>query len=301
MTHPTLVVIDPVTAGSRRPIAQRLRRHDPTVPVVRVDDAGITRGDGVFESLPVVHGHPHALDVHLARLQRSAAQLDLPELDLTAVDAAVWYAIELHEDSELLVKIVVTRGVDHNPTAWVHACAAPDYTSQQREGVRAVTLDRGYRADVARTSPWLLAGAKTLSYAIHTAALREAGRRGADEVIFVSTDGFVLEGPTSSVIARFGPVCATPATDQGILAGTTQITAREVFASHGYDTVERPIPRDTLDRCDGLWLVSSGRKAVPVVELDGRPLPVDRDLTDVLLRGLTDATHAASPLAVGSG
>ncbi len=53
-------------------------------------------------------------------------------------------------------------------------------------------LDRGYRHDAERTSPWLLAGAKTLSYAVNRAMLREAARRGADDAIFVSSDGYVL-------------------------------------------------------------------------------------------------------------
>ena len=48
--------------------------------------------------------------------------------------------------------------------------------------------------------PWLLAGAKTLSYAVNMAALRHAERHGAGDVIFVSSDGYVLEGPRSTVV-----------------------------------------------------------------------------------------------------
>ena len=78
------------------------------------------------------------------------------------------------------------------------------------------------RHDVAETSPWLLAGAKSLSYAVNRAAQREAARRGAHDVIFVSSDGYALEGPTSNVILLADGVVRTPQTDQGILAGTTQ-------------------------------------------------------------------------------
>ena len=113
--------------------------------------------------------------------------------------------------------------------------------SQARLGIRVVTLDRGLRHDVAETSPWLLAGAKTLSYAINRAAQREAVRRGADDVLFVSSDGFALEGPTSNVVTLTDGVVRTPNTDQGILAGTTQAAVFDFFQSRGLRTEFAPL------------------------------------------------------------
>ena len=63
-----------------------------------------------------------------------------------------------------------------------------------------MTLARGLPADGAADMPWLLAGAKTLSYALNMAALRHAERHGAGDVIFVSSDGYILEGPRSTVV-----------------------------------------------------------------------------------------------------
>ena len=70
----------------------------------------------------------------------------------------------------------------------------------RRDGVSAVTLDRGLPANGVDAMPWLLAGAKTLSYAVNMAALRHAARQGAGDVIFVSSDGYILEGPRSTVV-----------------------------------------------------------------------------------------------------
>ena len=64
----------------------------------------------------------------------------------------------------------------------------------------ALTLARALPADGAAEMPWLLAGAKTLSYAVNMAALRHAERNGAGDVIFVSSEGHVLEGPRSTVV-----------------------------------------------------------------------------------------------------
>src|SRR5687767_1819712 len=49
--------------------------EDTTIPVT---DEGLLRGDGVFEVVRVYDGRPYALDEHLDRMTRSAANLRLP-------------------------------------------------------------------------------------------------------------------------------------------------------------------------------------------------------------------------------
>lgn len=294
MTTPVLVAIDPVVRGDAADPAASVHALDPTMPSVHAADLGVTRGDGIFEALAVIDGSLQALGPHLARLQRSATMLDLPELDLAAVEAGIRLAAELYESTEpFLVKVVVTRGVEgrDRPTAWAHAFEMTDYSHEQRHGVTVVSLDRGYRSDVATTSPWLLQGAKTLSYAINRAAMREAARRGAKDVVFISSDGYVLEGPNSTVIARIGDVFLTPPPELGILAGTTQGAAFEILQDLGHDVGYRAIRREELDEAAGVWLLSSGKQAVPISVLDGRELPVDHELTAALVHRLTTRTH----------
>jgi 4-amino-4-deoxychorismate lyase len=255
---------------------------DPDAPHVSVMDLGVTRGDGIFETISVCDGRAQALEPHLARFARSARILDLPEPDLALYRQTVLAAIDAHDDApELYVKTVMTRGVEGTgiPTGWVYVAEAADFTKARTEGIRVVTLDRGLRHDVAETSPWLLQGAKTLSYAVNRAALREAGRRDADDVIFTSSDGYVLEGPTANVILRRGDTLVTPRTDQGILAGTTQASVFEFAASIGMATEYAVIPAAELAEADALWLVSSVRQAAPVNRLDGADREVDTELS----------------------
>jgi 4-amino-4-deoxychorismate lyase len=283
---------------------------DPDAPQVRLMDLGLTRGDGVFETISVVGGYPQALEPHLQRLAHSAVLLDLPEPDLVVWRAAVLAGIEaaLAPDAaapdasapdadadahaEFYAKLILTRGVEGSgsPSGWVFVGPAEDF-SAARQGIRVVTLDRGYAHDVAETSPWLLAGAKTLSYAANRAALREAARRGADDVIFVSSDGFVLEGPTSNVIVRDGDHVRTPQTDQGILAGTTQASVFEFFEQRGLTTSYEQITAGELETADALWLVSSVRQAAPITHLDDLPQRTDAALTDDLNTFLLSRTN----------
>jgi 4-amino-4-deoxychorismate lyase len=142
-----------------------------------------------------------------------------------------------------------------------------------------VLLDRGYPSDIAQTAPWLLQGAKTISYAVNRSVYREAARRDADDVVFVSSDGILLEGPTSTLVLRTGMTLRTTRTDLGILAGTTQAELYEWAGRNGYSTeYARLTPADLAD-ADAAWLVSSVRLAAPIRAVDGIPKPVDAALT----------------------
>jgi len=284
--HPrSLVVLNrPSTAAlPHEPNAPAFRLIDPDRPVLSALDQGATRGDGVFETIGVSHGHPQALEHHLRRFERSAALLELPAPDLDAYRAAVAAAIAAlpAEVEEASAKAVITRGVegDGRPTGWVTAEPAKDFTAIREAGVAIVLLDRGVRHDIEQTSPWLLAGAKTLSYAMNLAALREAARRGADDAVYVSSDGVLLEGPTSSLLVRSGSTLWTPGTGIGVLDGTTQASAFRYAESVGLETGYRLAGPEALAAADGAWLLSSIRRAVPIHTVDGAAMPVDAEFT----------------------
>lgn len=280
-------------APPHHPGAAVFELADPNGTHLSVLDLGATRGDGVFETISVSSGTPQALEPHLGRFARSAAALDLPAPDQGAWRRAIIAVADaLASLPEASVKTVYTRGVegDGRPTGWVYGTRTPDFTRARTDGIRVVTLDRGYRHDVAVTSPWLLADAKTLSYAVNRAVLREAARRGADDVIFISSDGYVLEGPSSSVLIRRGDTLITPGTGLAILEGTTQGSIFQFAAARGLRTEFALAPAETLRQADALWLVSSTRLAAPIVSLDGAPVPHDRDLTAAMNEYLSART-----------
>ena len=290
MAGSALALFDFDASGS----ATGYRLVDPTVPALTVTELAATRGDGVFETVGLHDGHPIKTARHFARFAESVRMLDLP-----AQDWSVWSAA-LHEAAALLdrtadgwVKMVLSRGIEGGttPTGWAYATVSASTASARDEGLRVVLLDRGYPSDIAQTAPWLLQGAKTISYAVNRAAYREAARRDADDVVFVASDGVLLEGPTSTLVLRSGMTLRTTPTDLGILAGTTQAELFEWAARNGYSTsYERLTPAD-LAAADAAWLVSSVRLAAPIRAVDGIPKPVDAALTASFtahLHSLTD-------------
>ncbi len=208
--------------------------------------------------------------------------LDLPEPDVDAWRQTVEaVCARLDPVREAFVKTVLTRGVEgtDRPTGWAYAAPSGDSTAARTEGIAVVTLDRGYRHDVERTSPWLLQGAKTLSYGVNMAALREAARRGADDALFVSSDGYVLEGTRANLILLVGGRLVTPRTDIGILAGTTQADVFRFAEQEGIETAYELVTLDDLHAADAGWLVSSVRQAAPIRSVNGTPWQVEAELT----------------------
>ncbi|CAJ1503851.1 aminodeoxychorismate lyase [[Mycobacterium] kokjensenii] len=239
------------------------------------DDLAALRGDGVFETLLVRDGGVCLLEEHLQRLSRSADLMDLPAPDLgewrDAVDVAVrrWAGT-----GEGALRLIYSRGREGGsaPTAYVMLSPLPERIAAARhEGVSAVTLDRGLSTQ-ALAMPWLLAGAKTLSYAVNMAALRHAAKQGADDVIFISSDGYVLEGPRSTVVLAEPGRLVTPPLSHPILRGTTAEALFEVARPAGYTCEYVPLRTADLVAAHDIWLVSSITLAARVHTLDGRTL-----------------------------
>ena len=251
---------------------------DPEAAHIRVDDLGLLRGDGVFETVLVVDGVPRELGPHLDRLARSAAMLELPVPDRAAWERCVRVVLGAWQGpAEMVLKLVYTRGPefgDGTPTGFAMGLPIGEKTLRNRvTGVRAVTLDRGYEPEIVARAPWLLLGAKSLSYAVNMAALRYAEAHDAEEAIFVAADGSVLEGPTSNVVVAEGHTLRTTPPSSGILRGTTQGALFRAAEQAGWATKVEPLTLPELREADGLFLASSVRKITRVHTLDGATLP----------------------------
>ncbi|SEH63111.1 4-amino-4-deoxychorismate lyase [Mycolicibacterium rutilum] len=255
--------------------------HDPAAPLLHADDLAAVRGDGIFETLLVRDGRPCLLESHLSRLTQSARMTELPAPDLERWRAAVALAVDNWTGDEGVLRLVYSRGRESGSAATAYATIGPlpaRVADVRQHGLAAMTLARGLPAEGTTEMPWLLAGAKTLSYAVNMAALRHAERHGAGDVIFVGSDGLILEGPRSTVViaaetepgGRLG--FFTPPPWFPILRGTTQQAFFEVARNKGYDCDYRSLRPADMRTAQGVWLVSSITLAARVHTLDGTAL-----------------------------
>lgn len=204
-------------------------------------------------------------------------------LELPAVDPQDWrdaaaMAVKRWGDRrEGVMRLVYSRGREYAgsaTTAYVLVSPLNQRVHQARSsGVAVISLERGYASDLQEHAPWLLLGAKTLSYAVNMAAIRYAVKNGADDVVFVSSDGYVLEGPRSTVVILRGRELVTPPAEYGVLPGTTQQAVFNSAAEYGFETSYSPLTVVDLLNADGAWLVSSVALGARITSVNGIRMP----------------------------
>lgn len=254
---------------------------------VSADDRGLTRGYGCFDAMRVRYVDDEAVvdfrDPHLARLRRSAEALGIACPPDEAWIAAIEQALAgwKHRD-ETILKVMLTGGRESRPSvprALLSLAPLPESAILARSGIDVVTLSRGVRSDAYADAPWLLGGVKTLAYAVNVAVHDEAVARGADDALFVSTDGFALEGPTSGLLVRRGATWATtPLGATGVLRSVTVEHLLHEIEATGQPWEYALLTPQEVSAADGAWLVSAVRGVAPIRRLDGVELTRDPQL-----------------------
>jgi 4-amino-4-deoxychorismate lyase len=248
---------------------------DPDEPILYVDDEAFLRSRAAFETTRVYGGQPFRLDDHLARLAGSAARVEIGRIDTDELGRLAALALEAAAAPDAVLRLFVTPGRDGagEPTQVVMVSTLPDGLDQLRErGMKLVSIQLGLDPALRASSPWLLGGVKSTSYAVNMAAEAEAKRRGADDAVFLGSGDIVLEGPVTNVWWRYDDVLYTPALELGILAGVTRAALLEEAAAAGYEVREGAFPRDVMAGANEAFTSSSIREVMPVVDLDGRPV-----------------------------
>jgi len=250
---------------------------DPTASVIRVDDHGLTVGDGVFEAIKVRGARPFALTRHLDRLVQSAAGLGLPPPDRAEVEDAI--AAVLADQDLPLGRLRVTWTAGPAPLGSGRGGGPPTLVVVASPMDPAAVSTHAVRVPWVRNERSAVAGLKTTSYAENVVALAYARERGATEAVMANTLGNLCEGTGSNVCYVIDGEARTPTLASGCLAGVTRALVVEWC---GVREVDEPL--SVLDQADEIFLVSTTRDVQPVSRLDDREFVVPGPVTAAAMR-----------------
>jgi branched-chain amino acid aminotransferase len=236
-------------------------------------DRGLTLGDGVFETMRARGGTIFRVGRHLARLERSLTALEIPaprQLHQWVADAAK------ASGDEASIRLTVTRGpgppgvappAAPKPTVVISVAPMPAFpASTYAEGLSAHVAS-GRRNEYAITT-----GLKTLGYIDAVAGVLEARRAGADEALFLDTEGHCSEASASNLFIATGTDLATPRLSCGALPGITREAVIELARAEGVAVAERAIGLHEVRAAKEAFLTSSLRGIAPLVRIGGKPI-----------------------------
>lgn len=244
---------------------------------VSARDRGLTLADGVFETMRVRNGQVFRLERHLARLSEALATLGIP----APPELKEWvHMAGRASGADAGLRLTVTRGIGAGgvapparprPTVILALGPRPEFPSSTYEAGLTAHVASGRRNERAMT-----AGLKTLAYTDAVAALLEAQRAGADEALFLDTEGHCSEATASNLFVWTGNALLMPPVSCGALPGITRAAILEVARAAMVDVEERAFGPEELLSGQEAFLTSSLRGVAPLVRLNGAPVGTGR-------------------------
>lgn len=241
---------------------------------ISVLDRGFLFADGVYEVIPAYDGRMLRLEEHLRRLQTNlnAIRLDEP-LSSSQWQEIMQRLLAENPGKDQSVYLQVTRGVaavrNHgfpevvSPTVFAMTAPLPPLDMEQlRAGASAITLD-----DIR----WKACNIKSISLLGNVLLRQQAHDKNAAEAILIN-DGKAVEGAASNLFIVEDGVLITPPTSHYLLPGITRELVLQLAQKNQIPCAERDISVQQLAAADEVWLTSSTREILPVVELDGQPV-----------------------------
>jgi D-alanine transaminase len=272
---------------------------------VSVLDRGFIFGDGVYEVVPVYAGRPFRFPEHMARLDRSLAELRIDNpmshdgwkslvSELVAMYAA--HTGKKPGQTDQLVYLQVTRGVamrDHvmpagiKPTVFATTNRLYIYSDEERA--------QGVECQTAEDFRWHKGHIKSISLAGAVLARQISADQGGNETILFR-DGFLTEAAAANIwVVKGGKVLGSPK-DNLVLEGIRYGLIEQLCKDAGIPFELRRVARDEVFAADEVLISSATKEVVPVTRIDGRPVGNGRPgpIYEKLYAGYQQAKQAST-------
>ncbi len=234
---------------------------------ISVMDRGFLFGDGVYEVIPAYAGKLFRLENHLERLDNSLKSIRLANPH----NREQWRALLtglLQPGLDQSIYLQITRGAapkrDHAfpkdvpPTVFAMASTINPHTDENT-GLKAISLE---------DSRWKLCDTKAITLLANVLLRQQAVEQGCAEALLFK-EGHLTEGAASNVFAVIGGVLMTPPKSPAILPGITRDVILEIAETNNIPHNEKAISKDEIKSASEIWVTSSTREIIPIVELDG--------------------------------
>ena len=276
---------------------------DPAEARVSVFDRSFLYGDSLYEVVRTYQGKPFRLKEHLIRMEKSAKLCQMRFSQTSAeYEREILRSIEAfraqpgQSNEDVYVRIVVSRGSGkigfglgnlETPTLYVILVEPISLFPNK-------PFDQGTKLQISsriRNHPKALDPAmKSGNYLNSLLAYLTASEEGYDDALMIDQQGFLTEGTTFNLFYVKRGIVASAPLDVGILDGVTRRAIMNLCIELGLPFREVRFPKQYLYEADEVFVSSSLKEVLPVLDLDGKKIgrgkagPITRRLKEAFDR-----------------
>lgn len=236
---------------------------------IGVEDRGFQFADGVYEVIRLYNRKPFALDLHLQRLQKSAAgiQLSVP-IDAPALTGEIGKFLARAAVPDGMIYLQLTRGCAPRNHAFAQTKATFLFYVRALPPVADPATAGGVRLVTVPDGRWKHCWIKSIALLPNVLAKNQALAAGADEAVFIDNN-LVTECSSSNIFAVIGDRLVTHPVGDKVLPGITRAILLEFAPTLGVSVDERAFSEEEARRADELFITSTTREISWVARWNG--------------------------------
>ena len=256
-----------------------------------VFDRGFLFADGIYEVSAVIDGRLIDNDLHLARLERSLAEISIPmpmtKDEIVEVQTQLMIRNELREG---VVYLQVTRGTAERDFGYPKDLTPTFVAFTQAKSLRnAPSFLNGVAVDIVPDIRWGRRDIKSIMLLAQVMAKTSARENGFHEA-WLAEDGYVTEGASSTAfILSKANVLITRPNSKSVLPGCTRQAILRIAEEQGLGIEERLFTVEEAFDAKEAFLTSASSLVTPVIKIaahiigNGKPGPVTTRLQTIYL------------------
>jgi D-alanine transaminase len=242
---------------------------------VHIEDRGYQFADGVYEVVTILDGGFVDESGHLARLNRSLAELCIAMPFSDAVLRLVMRELVRRNDvRDGYLYLQITRGVAPRDFKFPKSPKSAVVMTTRRQKFAPTLPDgAGVRVVTVPDIRWARRDIKSVGLLAQVLAKQAAADAGAFEAWMVDADGHVTEGASSNAwIVTHDGVLVTRQADNAILHGITGNSIERLAGELGIAVERRPFSVAEAYEAREAFVTSATTFCLPVTQIDGRPI-----------------------------
>ncbi|MEO5922372.1 MAG: aminotransferase class IV [Bryobacteraceae bacterium] len=245
---------------------------------------GFLTGWGVFSTIRVYDGVMFCWERHFARMTHDAKLMRVPfPTDSAWLEAQLYKLIRANDATNATLRVNVVRNhggmfQGHLETPEFDVLAFTAKVNAWGDSVRLGVVPHGRHAGNE------FAGVKYTSWAQNLTWYERAHEQGLDEVVLLNERGEVSECTSANIFVAQGGKVYTPPLSSGCLPGVTRaVLIEEIRPASGLRVSEKILFPADLETADEVFITSTTRELLPVVEIQGLKVKGGRTLCDALV------------------